>query len=77
MVMLRTDRQRRATLPEAVEPESFVALEDAGPGRFVLTVIGKPSHKPRQAEEGLPKSVWENFDLDGPAEDAEVWGLGE
>jgi hypothetical protein len=69
MLMLKTDKRRRVTLPEAVPPESLVALENGGPGRFVLTIIGRPTHKPRQADFGLPKTIWEKFDLEGPAED--------
>lgn len=77
MLMLKTDKQRRAILPEAVQPESFISWEEIGPGRFVLTIIGKPTQKPRQAAQGLPQNVWENFDLESPAEDPEVWGGGE
>ena len=74
MLMLKTDKRRRATLPDPVQPESFVALENGGPGRFVLSIIGKPARRPRQAPQGLPKAVWEKFDLEGPAEDPEAWG---
>ena len=57
MLMLKTDKKRRATLPDPVQPGSFVALENGGPGRLVLTIIGKPAQRPRQAAQGLPKAV--------------------
>jgi hypothetical protein len=77
LLLIKTDKRRRVTLPEAVPPESLVALEDGGPGRFVLTIIDRPTRKPRQADPGLPKTIWEKFDLEGPAEDSELWGAGE
>ena len=77
MLMLKTDKHRRATLPDEVQPESLVALENGGPGRFVMTIIGKPTRKPLQAARGLPKAVWKKFDLEGPSEDPENWGAGE